>query len=315
MTLDMKLNSLPLNDLIDYCLDITAPIGFVGELEIHIGDEPNKLILNGPTTEWKNTLVSQGSKIYIKVPDTFVGTMTATFTVKVGTEECCSEQIGDKCYCCHDYWATITTSTPIAPEDLLPALFENRWIKIGGCECDCDIDGQYNILSQQIEQLNIQLQDYMQITNNRVGDLESIVQNLQQQLDDCCTNLTAQINSLTALFNEHVNDNNEDFGGIDVKFEEDRLRISRNEQTLTTEGVSPLVQPTIDTSQSQYSREVQSQFTQVAIDIELSTQASKDYTDSVVVPIGDAQDATELVVSSHTETLANHETRITTLEG
>lgn len=305
--IDLTLNTLPLTDLLEYCVQITAPIQFTGEVEIHIGDEPNKLLLNTPATEWKNELLNNGSQLVLKIPDDFVGVVNTTFTIQIGTKECCSIQEGDKCYCCREYWGVYTSSTPLA--EVTAELFTNRWIKIGGCDNDCssDCEGLFNIHTQQIEALNQQLIDYMQVTNTRIKDLENVIGSMQQTMSECCDNLQGQINALTTALNDYINQNNENTGVIIGEVEQVKGRVQTLERTVTEEGLAPLVQPTIGTSIAVYNavvtRELQSGIAYTDAEI----VKAKTYTDESVQPL----DATQVV---HRAELDDHEARITTLE-
>lgn len=300
--IDLTLNSLPLTDLIDYCVDITAGLQFSGEVEIHLGDEPNKLVLNGPATDWKNLLQNNGSQLILKIPDSFVGLVTTQFEIKIGTEECCSILEDGKCYCCREFWAIITTSTMLAPEEVVPALFENRWIAIGSnCNNSCDCDGQFDVLSRQIEALNIQLQDYMQINDQRITDLEAVVAAQGQELIDCKADLQDQINVLTIALNDYINLNNIALAAVVSVTDDHEIRISANESLLTTPGLAPLITPTIDASILAFKNGTH----------EVDRLAGLAYTDAAEA---NANTYTDGFVSAQGTTISDHEGRIVTLE-
>lgn len=306
--IDLTLNSLPLTDLLDYCVQITAGIQFSGEVEIHIGDEPNKLLLDSPVTEWKNELVSNGSQLVLKIPDGYVGQVTTTFQIQIGTKECCSFQEGDKCYCCRKYWGVITSPTPIAT--LTPEMYENRWIAIGGCDggCSTDCNGLFDIHTQQIEALNQQLLDYMQVTNQRISDLENVIAGLQQSQQECCDDLQSQINALQQQLLDYINSNNEAVGGLTEGGQQLKKEVEGLKNTVTEEGLAPLVQPTIDTSVTNFRKNtIDPLFAEERSYTDSQIQAAKDYSDEATNPLTETQ-------SSQGQTLNDHEARITALE-
>lgn len=306
--IDLTLNSLPLTDLLEYCVKVDAGIQFVGEVLFHIGDEPNKLLLNGPVTEWKNTLIANGSQLVLKIPDTFVGAMNATFQIEIGTKECCSYQEGDKCYCCRKYWGVVTSATPIA--ELTPEMYTNRWIAIGGCDggCSTDCNGLFDIHTQQIEALNQQLLDYMQVTNQRVSDLESVISGLQQSQQECCDDLQAQITALSQTLNDYINQNNENTGVIIETQAQQENRILGLEITVTEEGLVPLITPTITAFGAQFKKDVQDPAIAAAnAYTDQEVQGAKDYSDSATQPLNET-------TTQHRTELNDHETRIAALE-
>lgn len=304
--IDLTLNSLPLTDLIDYCVAIDAPVGYVGEVEIHLGDEPNKLLLNTPTTDWKNTLQNNGSQLWLKIPDTYVGSVTAQITIRVGTAECCSFQEGDKCYCCHEYWAVVVSETAIDPLDA--SVFENRWIKIGAnCDCSCDCEGQFDILERQIDALNTQLLDYMAVTNQRVSDLEVLVNNLQTQINDCCEGLQAQINALQQQLDNFINGTRPVIDDHSERIPLVEAKADANEAKFTQDVIGPLAIPQIDSKLAVFERTVDEKDSSVRAYADEKEASARLYADESIAPLGETQ-------SSQQATLDDHETRITALE-
>lgn len=306
--IDLTLNSLPLTDLLEYCVQITAPVQYDGEVEIHIGDEPNKLLLDTPVTEWKNELVNNGSQLVLKIPDGYSGSVTATFQIQIGTKECCSFQEGDQCFCCRKYWGVITSATPIG--ELTPGMFENRWIAIGGCDsgCSSDCGGLFDIHTIQIEQLNQQLLDYMQVTNQRITDLEGVVSGLQTQMSDCCDYLQSQINNLQQQLTDYINSNNGVVGGIQDEITPLKEDVAGLKNTVTQEGLAPLVSPTVDMKLQDYTINTLSEQISSARDYTDEREAAtRIYVDESTQPLSETQ-------STQGTTIADHETRITTLE-
>ena len=193
-----------LTDLIDYCVSVSTLPSFAGEMQISLGATGQTIDLNGPTTGIEQLIQNQGSQLIINVPNNGQALINSTMTIQVGTKECCAEEIEGQCFLCRCYFGIITSPTPI--EVLTPELFTNKWIKI--C-CDsnnnCDCDGRFDLLEQQITNLNELLQDQIAIYNQQINNLTNEISNLQSQLVECCESANLRIGNLEKLLNEAIN--------------------------------------------------------------------------------------------------------------
>jgi hypothetical protein len=193
-----------LNDLIDYVVKVSTLPSYAGDLEISLGVPSEVLYLAYPTTGVEQPIQNQGSQLIINVPNNGQPLINSTMTIQVGTAECGAKVIEGQCFLCRCYFGIITSPTLI--ETLTPELFTNKWIKI--C-CDsnnsCDCEGKFDLLEQQIINLNEMLQDQIQIYNTQINNLTIEISNLQSQLVECCEAANLRISNLENLLNETIN--------------------------------------------------------------------------------------------------------------
>jgi hypothetical protein len=204
LILDVRMmGSILLEELIDYCVSISTLPNFAGEMEISLGVPSETINLNGPTALTQDHIQNQGSQLIITVPNNGQPPINSTITIKVGTVECCSEEVDGQCFACRNYFGIITSSTAI--DTLTPEMFENRWIKMccdesGGCDCS----GEINILERQILNLNQMFQDQNAIYNQQIQNLTNEISNLQSQLVECCEQSNNRITDLENTLNDTI---------------------------------------------------------------------------------------------------------------
>lgn len=317
LILDVKMNgALPLDNLIDYCVSISTLPNFDGKMDISLGDDI--IHLDGPTSLTKQTIQNQGSQLLITIPNIVQPAINSTITIKIGTSECCSEEVDGKCYKCRCYFGIITSDTPI--DTLTPEMFENNWIDIccddSGADSCCD---QINILNQQIENVNELIQNQNITHNQQINNLNQQLVILQQQLTDCCNDNEQQMAALKDLLNSTVSSMNESIEELRSTVENLEGRVDE----LEGEVSGPAVLPKIASGVTEMINDSISAFIETdynpnrATDLEYSdtlATSSKNYTDTKFDSLNENLGITNDNVSSNTDELKNHEDRIKALE-
>jgi hypothetical protein len=303
--------SVLLNDLIDYCVSVNTLPSFTGEMEISLGVPTETINLNGPTTGAEQLIQNQGSQLIINVPNNGQALINSTMTIQVGTKECCAEEIEGQCFLCRCYFGIITSPTPI--EVLTPELFANKWIKI--C-CDsnssCDCDGKFDLLEQQITNLNELLQDQIAIYNQQINNLTNEISNLQSQLVECCENANLRIGNLEKLLNEAINSFQESLDNLT------NTAVILDEQVgnLESESSADAILLRIDGGLRKVAQQEISNFKSETYDpdrvadldyIDTNLADNRKYVDDQLVPMNSG-------ISDLGTQVVDHERRITTLE-
>lgn len=312
LILDVRtLGVLLLDELTKYCVSIDTLPSFSGEMEISLGEPTDTITINGPVTGFKQLIINQGSKLIIKVPNNGQALINSVMTIKVGSKECCAENEDGKCLFCRCYFGIITSSTPIS--ELTPDLFENRWIKIC-CDSDssCDCGENFNLLEQQIINLNELFQDQIHIHNLQISNLTKEISNLQSQLVECCEDANNRISNLEILLNETITAFQESLDGLNNTAVIIGDNISSIEDSIKTEnllmaldkgirGISDQQIAVFKTSVYDSDREADLQF------VNESINESKDYTDEQTTSINTS-------IRDISGRVSGHEERILKLE-
>lgn len=255
MSIDLGLEGLPLDDLVKYSVELNCYSGWNGgAFEINIGYSGDSVWLNSDVTAWKTDMVSLGSKLVIKVPNSFVGMINEEFFIKIGNLACNSDS--ETATCLKSHWAIINSETKI--EELTPELFDGLWIPVsGGCgSCNKTDSGLIHVHSQQIEQLFQIFEDYKTQTNNQINDLQNQINDLQNQLENCCEDVNGQIeniNSNIGGINSSINSIN---SSILTQNGLNETRFQNIEDSFEPANLAPIVEPIIDAKLATYTTSV-----------------------------------------------------------
>lgn len=144
-----------------------------------------------PNTETYLQVIN-GSRIKVYIPYiSQIGNFVGTLDIQVGSESCLSAPT--ECFKCRNYVGFHTSNEPLAEEDIIADLFENKWFPIGS-GCSEDNSGDLDVINKQITYLQKMIYDSIASQNSQIITLTTNLATLKQQFD---AYVTSNNNALT----------------------------------------------------------------------------------------------------------------------
>jgi len=190
----------------EHCIELQIPIlRFNFNLSMDSNEAIGyQVVPNGFSQILNFKLTNKDSKLYINLTDkAFVDSFE--FFIKIGTSGCCSKETTEKCFECRTCIGIITSTAPIV--DLIKEHFEGKWF----CVC-CDKGSDNSAELDSIKNLINNIYENQQLINTSnsvsIQNLTNQIQNLNQQIQDYYSNTNQSLNSFYNQIQQIVNNQN-----------------------------------------------------------------------------------------------------------